>query len=116
VSKRRGRRSSRHYTRVGQQKPLPERLVEIEAALIRHGFLAGEADGVWDDASIEALKRFQERHDIKPTGKLSSLSLIALGLGPQRAPFQAAALPGTVNAAPQQPLAADGEGSPRDNE
>jgi hypothetical protein len=43
-----------------------------------------EPDGKWDAASIEALKQFQKDQNLAPDGKLNSLSLIALGLGPQR--------------------------------
>ncbi|MEZ5402945.1 MAG: peptidoglycan-binding domain-containing protein [Bryobacteraceae bacterium] len=98
---------------MGQQKPAADRITEIEAALVKHGVLAGEPDGVWDDASKEALKRFQESHHIAATGRITSLSLIALGLGPQRQPMVNAALPGTVNSAPAV-ASGDGDGSPRD--
>ncbi len=115
-AKRRSRRlPSRHYTRTGQQKPLPERITEIEAALVRQGFLAGEADGVWDQNSIEALKRFQDQHHIQATGKLTSLSLIALGLGPQRTPIANASLPGTI-AASAAAAVADAGGSPQERQ
>ncbi|MCL5744224.1 MAG: peptidoglycan-binding protein [Acidobacteria bacterium] len=58
--------------------------MEIQQALIAKGYLNGPATGVWGPESVEALKRFQQDQTLDPTGKLNSLSLIALGLGPKR--------------------------------
>lgn len=57
------------------------------------GYLEGPATGVWDDASVDALRRFQQDQNLEPTGKLNSLSLIALGLGPKREPVAAVSPP-----------------------
>lgn len=70
----------------GPQSPSPDRLREIQQALQTNGFLDGEPSGKWDDASIGAMKRFQEEHELTPNGKINALSLIALGLGPKRGP------------------------------
>ncbi|MCC6263830.1 MAG: peptidoglycan-binding protein [Bryobacterales bacterium] len=70
----------------GQQAPTSARLMEIQQALQKGGFLQGEPNGRWDDASAGAMKRFQEEHDIAPSGKINALSLMALGLGPKRGP------------------------------
>jgi len=51
---------------------------------MQRGYLSGAATGVWDAQSIDATKRFQQDQSLKPTGKLSSVTLIALGLGPKR--------------------------------
>ena len=68
-----------------QMAPAPERYREIQEALVAKGYLAaGEGDGSWNAASSEALKRFQADQNLDPTGKINSLSLIALGLGPKR--------------------------------
>jgi peptidoglycan hydrolase-like protein with peptidoglycan-binding domain len=67
-----------------QMNPSPERYRDIQQALIDKGFLDGPANGVWDDKSIAALKRFEESQKLKMDGKIDSLSLIALGLGPKR--------------------------------
>jgi len=48
---------------------------------------------------VEALKRFQASQNIDANGKINSLSLIALGLGPKR---EAAAKPAAVPAPPEQ--------------
>ena len=41
-------------------------------------------NGAWGSDSVDALKRFQRDQNIGDDGKLGSLSLIALGLGPKR--------------------------------
>ena len=74
---RRGRRSS-------QQTPTPERYKEIQQALASKGQFHGEPNGQWGAESEDALKRFQAEQNLTPTGKLNSMSLIALGLGPKR--------------------------------
>jgi hypothetical protein len=70
--------------RASQQAPTADRYKEIQQALMRHGYLSGAASGVWSVESSEAMKRFQRDQNLTPTGKPSSLSLIALGLGPKR--------------------------------
>jgi hypothetical protein len=66
-----------------QTTPTPERYREIQQALVDKGYLKSEPNGVWDDQSAEALRQFQTDQKLSPTGKLSSASLIALGLGPK---------------------------------
>jgi hypothetical protein len=77
-----------------QMGPTPERYKEIQQALVDKGYLKSEPNGVWDAQSTDALQRFQTDKKLSPTGKLSSASLIALGLGPKTsgdAPVQPAA-------------------------
>ena len=74
------RRPVRSY----QQAPTPERYQEIQQALASKGYFQGEANGRWGTDSNDALKRFQAEQNLTPDGKLNSLSLIALGLGPKR--------------------------------
>jgi peptidoglycan hydrolase-like protein with peptidoglycan-binding domain len=62
--------------------PTPERYSEIQQALIDKKYLTGAVTGRWDDDSEEALRRFQRDQNLEPTGKLDSLTLIGLGLGP----------------------------------
>ncbi len=48
------------------------------------GYLSPEdANGSWSPASAEALKKFQGEQNLDSSGKINSLSLIALGLGPR---------------------------------
>jgi peptidoglycan hydrolase-like protein with peptidoglycan-binding domain len=63
--------------------PTPERYKEIQQALVDKGYLKSEPNGVWDAQSIDALRQFQTDHKLSVTGKISSASLIGLGLGPQ---------------------------------
>jgi len=67
----------------GQTAPTAERYKEIQEALAKKGYLHGEASGVWDQNSMDALRRFQQDQSLQASGKLDSLSIIALGLGPK---------------------------------
>jgi hypothetical protein len=68
-----------------QTEPTPERYKQIQDALVAKGFLNPEdAGGTWGQSSADALKKFQSAQNIESTGKINSLSLIALGLGPKR--------------------------------
>ena len=68
-----------------QLAPTAERYRQIQEVLAAKGYLrAEEATGVWNPTSVDALKRFQKEQKIESTGKINSLSLIALGLGPKR--------------------------------
>src|SRR5438876_2868384 len=68
-----------------QRTPTPERYKEIQRALADKGYLqSGSPNGVWNASSVEALKRFQSDQNLEASGKIDSLSLIALGLGPKR--------------------------------
>lgn len=71
--------------RSAQQQPTPERYKEIQEALANRGYFSGSPDGAWGADSVDALKRFQRDQNIPDDGKIGSLSLIALGLGPNRA-------------------------------
>ena len=68
-----------------QLAPTPERYKEIQDALVAKSYLKpDDATGGWNQASVDALKRFQADQKIESSGKINSLSLIALGLGPKR--------------------------------
>jgi hypothetical protein len=91
--------------RTRQLAPTPERYKEIQSALAAKGYLTpGEATGAWGPASIDALKRFQADQNIEASGKISAMSLIALGLGPKHetAAAKPPDSPGT-KALPEQP-------------
>src|SRR5258708_28358229 len=79
-----------------QMTPSPDRYREIQGALAAKGFLNPEdATGTWNQASSDALKKFQSEQNLASSGKINSLSLIALGLGPKRE---------TASAAPPKPV------------
>lgn len=85
-----------------QTTPTPERYKQIQDALVAKGFLdASQASGEWGQSSADALKRFQAAQNIQSTGKIDSLSLIALGLGPKH--DDAAAPPKPPESPPQAP-------------
>jgi len=83
---RRGKKAPVRRTtwRNRQLTPTPERYKQIQEALSSKGYLpAGSANGQWTDASASALKKFQADQNLDASGKINSLSLIALGLGPK---------------------------------
>ena len=68
-----------------QMAPSSDRYREIQSALAARGYLqTDDATGTWNQASIDALKKFQSEQNIDSSGKINSISLIALGLGPRR--------------------------------
>lgn len=88
----RGKKSSaRRVTwRNRQLSPSPDRYREIQTVLAAKGFLQPEdATGAWNQTSTDALKKFQAEQNLEANGKINSLSLIALGLGPRRDPAPA---------------------------
>jgi hypothetical protein len=67
-----------------QAAPTADRYREIQQALAARGYLSTEeANGAWGASSMDALKKFQAEQALETTGKIDSLSLIALGLGPR---------------------------------
>jgi hypothetical protein len=70
-----------------QTSPTPDRYREIQGALASKGYLKPEdATGAWNQTSSDAMKKFQTEQNLDSTGKINSLSLIALGLGPHHDP------------------------------
>ncbi|MDP8991034.1 MAG: peptidoglycan-binding protein [Acidobacteriota bacterium] len=67
-----------------QMQPSTDRYKEIQQALAGKGYFRGMPDGTWGSESVDALKRFQKDQNLDPDGKIGSLSLMALGLGPKR--------------------------------
>ena len=78
------RKATRQNWRARQLAPTPDRYMQIQEALAAKGYLKATPSGVWNGESADALRRFQSEQNLEPTGKLNSLSLIALGLGPKR--------------------------------
>jgi hypothetical protein len=66
----------------GQQKIDSQRAQAIQEALIRQHYLSGEASGTWDEASEQAMRRFQREHGWQDKTVPDSRALIKLGLGP----------------------------------
>jgi len=79
-------RSRKPSTLTGQQRLArthlqPERVEEIQQALIREGFLQGDANGQWDSRTREAMLHYQTAHGFPATGLPEAKSLMKLGLG-----------------------------------
>jgi hypothetical protein len=68
-----------------QTAPTADRIREIQTALAESDSYKGQPSGKWDDASINALKHFQQVNGLNPTGKLDAHSLQKLGLGSETA-------------------------------
>ena len=46
----------------GQQAIEPERVTQIQQALIREHYLTGDASGKWDATTIAAMQKYQADH------------------------------------------------------
>ena len=80
-------RYSKHFVKStarshGQRTIDEERTMEIQNALIREHYLAGEPTGVWDQASKDAMLKFQADNGWQTKITPDSRALIKLGLGP----------------------------------
>jgi peptidoglycan hydrolase-like protein with peptidoglycan-binding domain len=67
-------------------RPEPQRVQEIQRALIQGGELREEPTGQWDEATRDAMKRYQVQHGFAVTGLPDSKSLMEMGLGPHPLP------------------------------
>ena len=65
----------------GQAAPTPDRIREIQTALQKDGSYQGEPTGKWDEATTDAMKKYQDKIGVSPTGKIDAVSLNKLGLG-----------------------------------
>jgi hypothetical protein len=77
-----GKPGNKKTTARGQQKIDSERAQAIQEALIRVHYLDGEPAGMWNDASEEAMRRYQADHGWQSKVVPDSRALISLGLGP----------------------------------
>ena len=80
-SKKRRKKSARLR---GQQKIDSERAQAIQEALIREHYLSGSATGKWNQASEEAMRRYQADNGWQSKTVPDSRALIKLGLGPSK--------------------------------
>jgi peptidoglycan hydrolase-like protein with peptidoglycan-binding domain len=65
----------------GQAAPTPDRIREIQTALQKDGSYEGDPTGKWDNATTEAMKKYQDKIGVPATGKIDAISLNKLGLG-----------------------------------
>lgn len=88
LARSRGRGRARHESQPivasGAPRPAPgipaERITEIQNALIKAGYMDGPASGLYDDATIDAMKEFQARNGMSQTGLPSAPLLKKLGV------------------------------------
>jgi hypothetical protein len=78
-----GKRSRKKRVR-GQLKIDSERAQAIQEALIREHYLKGEATGTWNEASEQAMRRYQSDNGWQIKTVPDSRALIKLGLGPSK--------------------------------
>src|SRR5215831_16702045 len=75
-------KKSRTSRKRGQQNIDSARAREIQEALIRDGYLQGNASGKWDQDSQKAMEKFQADNGWQTKVLPDSRALIKLGLGP----------------------------------
>lgn len=75
-----GSRKSRRVR--GQQVIEPERVTQIQQALIREHYLSGEATGKWDETTQAAMRKYQADRGWQTKLLPDSRALVKLGLGP----------------------------------
>lgn len=78
---KKARRSASRHPR-GQQKIDSQRALEIQEALIREHYLTGKPTGVWNDATQQAMQRYQADNNWQSKTTPDARALIKLGLGP----------------------------------
>jgi len=66
----------------GQQSIEPERVTEIQQALIREHYMTSEADGKWDSTTEAAMQKYQADQGWQTKLMPDSRALKKLGLGP----------------------------------
>jgi len=111
----------------GQKKIDPERARTIQEALIREHYLSGEPTGTWNQASEDAMRRYQADHGWQTKEVPDSRALISLGLGPSKdhllnpesamttgpeAPTASAPAPATNPTAPTSPVPTPAQSDP----
>jgi hypothetical protein len=67
----------------GQQAIDGERCREIQQALVREHYMSGQPSGTWDDATQQAMRRYQADQGWQSKSVPDSRALIRLGLGPR---------------------------------
>ncbi len=90
----------------GQKAIASDRTREIQEALIREHYLNGEANGLWDTRTQEAMRSFQAKQGWQTKVLPDSRALIKLGLGPDHSDVLN---PETAATSPFQPTPGGGE-------
>ena len=75
-----GRRGSRRVR--GQQAIQPDRVTEIQQALVREHYLSTDPNGDWDSTTVAAMQKYQADHGWQTKLMPDPRALKNLGLGP----------------------------------
>ncbi|RSL19474.1 putative peptidoglycan binding protein [Edaphobacter aggregans] len=85
---RRGPTSPKHTKpapkHTGQRAIDDNRATEIQTALIKSGYLSGQASGHWDSQTEAAMQKFQSDNGWQTKLMPDSRAIIKLGLGPHQ--------------------------------
>jgi hypothetical protein len=111
----RARRAAAERRRRALLRPEPERIQEIQQALVQAGYLNAQPNGRWDDQTREAMRRYQADHGFPATGLPEAKSLMKLGLGPHPLPADLDTSSGAGASAPTEgstPATPDAQQSP----
>jgi peptidoglycan hydrolase-like protein with peptidoglycan-binding domain len=84
----------------GQGAPTSDRIKEIQTALQKDGSYSGEPTGKWDSATTDAMRKYQDKNGVNPTGKIDAVSLNKMGLGSETAGKGAPVAPPARSTAP----------------
>ncbi len=77
------RHSSKSAPKPASQRAIDDtRATQIQSALIRAGYLSGDATGHWDTGTEAAMQKFQSDHGWQTKLIPDSRAIIKLGLGP----------------------------------
>lgn len=71
-----------HYVR-GQRGMTPDRVTQIQNALIQKHYLTGDPNGHWDARTQDAMRKYQADHGWQTKLMPDARAIIALGLGPK---------------------------------
>jgi peptidoglycan hydrolase-like protein with peptidoglycan-binding domain len=74
--------SKRYHRARGQQSIEPDRVMQIQQALIREHYMTGDATGKWDSTTVAAMQKYQSDQGWQTKLMPDSRALKKLGLGP----------------------------------
>ena len=81
VKGRAARGAAKSHKIHGQQAIAPERVTEIQQALIKEHYLSGPANGEWDSSTLGAMQKYQSDQGWQTKLMPDSRALKKLGLG-----------------------------------
>jgi hypothetical protein len=79
---RRGPTSPKLFNKHGKPGIEPQRAAELQAALIKAGYLSGQPSGTWDAPTESAMQKLQAENGWQTKLVPDARAIIKLGLGP----------------------------------